>query len=262
MPKGESMILTTKDGVQVGTIGVERDPEKRQKVVREFLKTTGESSETDDKHLRFAGTLPEAPNSVLHITLPRGSWDIMDAIVPMILRYVPGDIVEIGMGESTEILAEKAQQAGVSLYSCDIQMGGMFRVFDDPFFDDHHCYIGRSEEFMKEYGGSPSIVFLDGEHLYETVKKEVEFFLPRIRQGGVMFMHDTMPMLMHSIKPDSKGYNPGDIYKVRQELERDHRYDVFTWPYSAQNMGLTMVMVHDSHRPHWRENGRGIDETA
>lgn len=265
MPKRGNMILTTKDGIQVGArIGVETDPDKKQKIVDKFLKATGDVAKTDDQHLRFTGKLPEEPKGVLHITLPRGSWGIMESLILPILSYVPGDIVEIGMGESTEILAEKAQQAGVYLYSCDIQMGGMFKVFDEPLFENHHCYIGRSEDFIKEYGGSPAIVFLDGEHLYETVKQEVEFFLPRIRQGGVMFMHDTMPMLKHSIKPDSKGYNPGDIYKVRQELERDPRYDVFTWPYSAQNMGLTMVMVHDGHRPYWRENGRisGGNETT
>ena len=76
-----------------------------------------------------------------------------------------------------------------------------------------------------------------------------------------MFLHDTMPAFKRSIEPDSKGYNPGDIYKVRQELERMPEYDVFTWPYSANNMGLTMIMVHGTGRPFWRENGRLVDAT-
>lgn len=180
----------------------------------------------------------------------------MQAIVSAAIKYIPGDIIEIGMGESTEILSDIARNNSVNLYSCDIQMGGMFKVFDKPLFENHYCFTDGSDAFMEEFGGNPSIVFIDGEHLYETVKKEVGFFLPKIRPGGIMLLHDTMPVLKRNTERDGKGYNPGDIYKVRQELERDPRYDVFTWPYSALNMGLTMVMVHDGHRSYWRENGR------
>ena len=252
------MIFYTKDGKPVGQAG-ECGQKVRKEVVSEFLKALGGMEEviekTDDKHLKFTGELDD---KIIRIKLKRGSWDIMESIVPMILKYCPGDIVEIGMGESSEMFAKYAVEFGVNLYSCDIQMGGMFEVFDKELFANHRCFIGRSEDFLKEYGGSPSIVFIDGEHLYETVKLETEFFLPKIRTGGVMFLHDTMPVLKKNIERDGKGYNPGDIYKVRQELERMPEYDVFTWPYSAQDMGLTMVMIHGNGRSNWRENGRNV----
>ena len=190
------------------------------------------------------------------IRLPRGSWDIMDALIPIILKYRTGDIVEIGMGESTLIFAEHAEKAGVMLHSCDIQMGGMFKVFGNPLFENHNCFIGKSEDFIKEYDGFPAIVFLDGEHRYETVKKEIDFFLPRLLPDGVIFLHDTMPVNEKNIIPDESGFNPGDVYKIRQELECNPDVDVFTWPFSAHNMGLTMIMKHDIERPYWRLNGR------
>ena len=116
---------------------------------------------------------------VTTIRLPLGSWDIMEALIPKILKYVPGDIVEVGMGESSTIFAKYALEAGVKLISCDIQAGGMFNVFQAPIFSDHILHIKRSEEFILEYEGEPSIVFLDAEHKYEEVKKEVDFFLPK-----------------------------------------------------------------------------------
>jgi len=253
------MILSTKNGINVGQIGEHKKDDKVD-IYHEYLESMGQKA--NNTHLEFLGRVDEDSPELLSIRIKRGSWDIMSALVPMILKYTRGDIVEIGMGESTEIFANYAYQNGVNLYSCDIQMGGMFKVFKEPLFENHYCFTDGSDAFMKEYGGSPSIVFIDGEHLYETVKKEVAFFLPKIRTGGVMFLHDTMPVFKKNIEPDSKGYNPGDIYKVRQELERDPRYDVFTWPYSAQNMGLTMVMVHGNDRPHWRQNGRGMDEIS
>ena len=236
-------------GQQVGQIGVGSEHDK-EKIFEEF-----QHADSDDKHLKFFG---EVNDHHVGITIPRGSWSILQSVISSVIRYVPGDIVEIGMGESTEILSSIAKDNNVILYSCDIQMGGMFKVFDEPLFEDHYCFTEGSEKFMNGFGGNPSIVFIDGEHLYETTKKEVEFFLPKMKTGGVMFLHDTMPVFKKSIVPDSKGYNPGDIYRVRQELECDPRYDVFTWPYSAQNMGLTMVMVHGDGRADWRANGRAI----
>ena len=207
----------------------------------------------DGTHLMFQ---TKVDDKTLTIRLPFGTWDIMDALVPKILKYVPGDIVEIGMGESTTVFADHAYQAGVRLYSCDIQMGGMFEVFDKEIFLNHICYIGRSEDFMQEYNGYASIVFIDAEHNYEMIKKEVDFFLPRLLPGGVMFLHDTMPRYERQIKPDKHGWSPGDVYRMRQELECNPKYDVFTWPYSAQDMGLTMVMNHGTDRSYWQENGR------
>jgi hypothetical protein len=196
---------------------------------------------------------------VLHIRIPLGTWDIMEALVPKILKYRRGDIVEIGMGESTTIFADFAYEAGVKLYSCDLLMGGIFNVFQKKLFKDHHCFIGKSEDFMKEYDGFPAIVFIDGQHKYEVVKKEIDFFLPRLLPDGVMFLHDTMPLVEDSTKLDIDGLNPGDVYLARQELERNPEVDVFTWPYSAVSQGLTMVMKHDSERPYWRKNGHAVN---
>ena len=55
---------------------------------------------------------------------------------------------------------------------------------------------------------------------------------------------------------DINGWNPGDVFYARQELERNPEVDVFTWPYSAIDQGLTMVMKHKYDRPYWMGNGR------
>uniref|UniRef100_A0A6M3XPR7 Putative methyltransferase n=2 Tax=viral metagenome TaxID=1070528 RepID=A0A6M3XPR7_9ZZZZ len=209
-------------------------------------------------YLVYVGPSDRGDGLLDAIRLKKGSWDIMDAFIPKILKYVPGPIVEIGMGESTTIFANHAYQAGVVLYSCDIEMGGMFKVFDKPLFEQHVCFIGKSEDFIKGFKDEPSIVFLDGEHCYAAVKREVDFFLPLIKEGGVLFMHDTFPPLERQIVPDKFGRKPGDVYKARRELENNPDVDVFTFPYSAHNMGLTMVMKHqkNKYRKHWQRNGR------
>ena len=197
------------------------------------------------------------------VIIKRGTWGVLEGLVPLILQYNSGSIVEIGMGESTEILAKHAEAAGQRLYSCDLQMGGMFEVFDKELFDGHICYIGKSKDFIHQFlqwHDNPSIVFIDGDHTYETVKMEVEFFLSMLKDNGVIFMHDTFPRNQEQAD-DTGGMKPGKVYKVRQELERRSDIDVFTWPFSAINTGLTMVMKHMEDRPYWRSHGLdGLNE--
>jgi len=119
-----------------------------------FLKTFDEHGnvsriiETDasffdkSKYLIYIGKAGDG-KEIDVVRLEKGTWDIMDTIIPKVLKYVPGCIVEIGMGESTTIFADHAYQAGVALYSCDLEMGGMFKVFDRPLFENHVCFIGR-----------------------------------------------------------------------------------------------------------------------
>jgi len=140
-------------------------------------------------------------------------------------------------------------------------MGGMFDVCNDPLFYDHICYIGRSEEFIKEFKEfkeTPAIVFIDGEHIYETVKMETDFFLPLLADEGVMFLHDTFPHSEYLLEKDPKEQKAGDVYALRQDLERNPDIDVFTWPYTALGAGLTMVMKHKKDRPYWMQNGRQV----
>ena len=221
------------------------------------IDTTGNPKD----YIFFRGPSANHPGMEDRVQIPMGSWRIMDVLVGEILHFNPGSIVEIGMGESTTVFAPHAKAANVDLVSCDIKMGGMFNVFDAPLFPRHECYIGKSEDFITEfdlkYGVIPSIIFIDGEHTYESIKREVSFFLPRLKHGGVIFMHDAYPRYERYIKVDKYGRKPGDVYKMRQELERDPDVDVFTWPYSAMNTGLTMVMKHEVNivRKYWRQNG-------
>jgi hypothetical protein len=187
-------------------------------------------------------------------------WNILERIVEGILLNRRGPIVEIGMGVSTIIFDRLAKAHNVKLYSCDIRIGGsflthdQFKVLRKPLSENHICFEGTSEDFMKQFDDTPMIVFLDGEHTYDMASKEAHFFLDRLQVGGVLFMHDTFP---HDEKYLVKS-KCNDLYKLRQELERNPDLDVLTFPYSACDFGLTMVMRHEKNvdRPYWQRNGR------
>lgn len=176
----------------------------------------------------------------------RKGWVILDRLVDIILANVEGCIVEIGMGTSTSILAECAEDAGVKLYGCDL------RQKVEPLFGNHIIFYGPSLEFIKVFDDIPALVFLDGDHRYETVKAEFEFFFEKLTDNGVIFLHDTLPGQNREDLLVDIGC--ADSYKLRRELEnRADEMDCFTWPWTALGVGLTMVRKKETSKDYWRQ---------
>jgi len=82
--------------------------------------------------------------------------------------------------------------------------------------------LGRSEEVVTEAGvyGQCDVLFLDGDHSYEGVSADLENYLPLLRSGGFLLMHD-------ALNPDAPG--------VRRRVAEfgDHEFtDAITLPWS------------------------------
>lgn len=174
------------------------------------------------------------------------SFIIAEVLAPIIINFTGKNcIVEIGSGgTSTPLLARVGQQTGVKFYSCDI------RREVKPLYPLHFPVIMPSFDFIKTFNDTPSIVFIDGNHDHEITMVEMEFFLKKMVVGGVIFMHDTYP-------PTEKHLSHGacsDSYKTRLHYEKRREIvDVFTWPYTAGNCGLTMYLKKAEGRPFYRE---------
>jgi predicted O-methyltransferase YrrM len=157
-------------------------------------------------------------------------------LADIILAHVKGCVVDIGIGPSTEVLLKHAKEFNISHYSCDINA----KKCEWARRVGCKAYEGRSLDFIKELDDPPvALVFIDGEHLYKTVKQEVEFFLLLLSYGGIIFLHDTNPPEKYR---SNSGSGCGDVYKLRQELEGNKELQIFTWPYTAAKCGLTMIM--------------------
>uniref|UniRef100_A0A6H1ZPA4 Putative methyltransferase n=1 Tax=viral metagenome TaxID=1070528 RepID=A0A6H1ZPA4_9ZZZZ len=170
-------------------------------------------------------------------------WSILEALVPIIVYHRPYPIVEIGAGASTIYLARVAEQFHVKLYSCDKSPRK-----NKVYFKDHVFVQKFSRDFIAEFDDYPvSVVLIDADHNYEVAKMEFDFFFDKLIPGGVIFLHDTMPPAEEYLTPTACG----DVYKLRQELEKRDDLDCFTWPYTAGYMGLTMVMKKESDRKYW-----------
>lgn len=177
----------------------------------------------------------------------RQDWIIIQKLGDTILKNVSGCTFEVGIGKSTLIL----------------------KKFADDFKRDHYCLdksnrrckwaesvgckviLGETKNTLNFFPKIPiAMGLIDGYHDSITVRFEINFFLGLLTPGGVIFMHDTY--LPIDAKPRRRKM-AGNVYEVRQEMEVQKDIQTFTWPYTAMNQGLTMVMKKELDRPYYRK---------
>jgi len=174
-------------------------------------------------------------------------WVIVDSLAPIILKHVRGDLVEIGMGGSTDVLVRHAHKNNRLLFSCDIDQRKCVKKFSG-----HRVFCLPSIafiEYMKDKAFGPAekiaLGIIDGDHSSDVLGQEMAYFASRevLASGGVLFLHDT------NLYDRRRKI---DAFRVKEQFEQDLNYDVFTWPYTVSSCGLTMVAHRDPRGPFYR----------
>jgi predicted O-methyltransferase YrrM len=120
-------------------------------------------------------------------------------------------IVEIGCwaGNSSAIFAEHIKKHGGQLVCIDTFQGSLDTELMDyakqvnmrEVFDNNMKELGlseyitvlqmtsdlASEEILNE---SVDLVFIDGDHMYDQVKKDIANYYPKVKKGGIISGHD------------------------------------------------------------------------
>ena len=144
-----------------------------------------------------------------------GSFSFQPFYERMIHRFNNATFVEIGTfkGQSIMYLAERIKelQKHIKLYTIDI-----FEYAEQQKDDENGRFIGVSfyDEFLKNIEplkkyitpikGNSHIVhdqfkdesidflFIDGDHNYDAVMKDLKFWYPKVKNGGIISGHDYM----------------------------------------------------------------------
>lgn len=120
-----------------------------------------------------------------------------------------GVIVEIGSwkGKST-IWLGKGSKAGnnIKVYAIDPHSGtpahkrqgvpGTFEIFKQNIKnagvgDMVMPIVKPAEQIAKDFDEPIEIIFIDGDHEYESVKQDFELWLPKMVEGGMILLHDS-----------------------------------------------------------------------
>lgn len=117
----------------------------------------------------------------------------------IVLESRPGLVLEIGVGtkgQSTRTILSALKENGRGrLVSVDDRDGS--RKIDSGFSDYWKFICGDSHSdrvcnAVKEIvgDGKIDILFIDGDHSYEGVKRDFETYAPMVKERGLVLMHD------------------------------------------------------------------------
>lgn len=161
----------------------------------------------------------------------------------LVLELQAQTVIELGVrsGNSTVAWLAALAQTGGHLWSVDIArpplgLRGLAGTERWTFLRGPDT----STEVLDQLPGEADIVFIDTDHTYGLTYAEMQAYLPRVRPGGRMVLHDTaVRSFPHHHAP---GYAPQPAYPVCQALEDaiNGRYRI---DYSDNCNGLAIVHV-------------------
>lgn len=153
------------------------------------------------------------------------NWFNYQIVYKKIVESTPhgGSIVEVGAwkGASTSFLAVEAQKKNMNIYVVDTWLGSnehkqLKEVKENLLFD---CFIDNIRPVvryvniirLKSHLASRAFddstldaVFIDAEHTYESTKLDIDCWLPKIKDGGILAGHDYIEQFDGVIKAVSE----------------------------------------------------------
>ena len=86
-----------------------------------------------------------------------------------------------------------------------------------------------SDDFFLSNTGKFDIIFIDGLHIYEQVKKDILNSINCLNDGGIVLVHDCMPdSLAKQAVPRFKMKWNGDVWKAIVDLRQNKDLDIYT----------------------------------
>lgn len=177
-------------------------------------------------------------------------------IADFVLSYTQGDILEIGVGLSSIFLSALAKKYDRFFYQCDLDLGTRLVELRDILkglsFKGKMYEMTSDNMFANNTFTPLAFSFIDGFHEYEQVKREFWNVEKYTVDNGYIMLHDSYPPSVEWVGPGGCG-SCGDTYLFRQEIEKDKRFDTFTFVGGVGHIGLTLIRKKPVNRPYYQE---------
>ena len=135
-------------------------------------------------------------------------WDLIDYLIN---KYKYSDYLEIGCDQDQLFSKVRIKnKTGV-----DPINGGNIRKTSDEFF----------RENKKKF----DIIFIDGLHIYNQVKKDILNSISCLKEEGIVLVHDCMPdSLSKQAVPRYRMSWNGDVWKAIVDLRQNEYLEIYT----------------------------------
>ena len=135
-------------------------------------------------------------------------WDLIEYLIK---KNNYSDYLEIGCDQDQLFSKVKIKnKTGV-----DPSSGGNVRKTSDDFFKDN------KDKF--------DIVFIDGLHIYDQVKRDILNSVDCLKENGIILVHDCMPDSMSKqAVPRYRMVWNGDVWKAIVDLRQEENLEIYT----------------------------------
>ena len=109
----------------------------------------------------------------------------MEVLLPDLLRLQPGEVyLEVGVNKGKSLsFARTVCNPEVKVIGVDLK--------DNPKVEGTTFYQGDSVLISIAYTHGPiSVLFIDGDHTYNGCHRDIEAWLPHLKENGVVLFHD------------------------------------------------------------------------
>lgn len=139
------------------------------------------------------------------------NYEEIEQLYTHVCQIRPKRILEIGTARGGALyLWTQAAQDDATIISVDLpfgEFGGGYLPCRIPFYqafakksqtlhlvreNSHSIQTLKTVEALCE-GEKIDFLFIDGDHTYEGVKQDFEFYAPLVREGGLIAFHDILP---------------------------------------------------------------------
>ena len=101
-----------------------------------------------------------------------------------------------------------------------------------------------SDEFFKSNNIKFDIIFIDGLHIYEQVKKDILNSIKFLNPNGIILLHDCLPREMsHQAVPRYRHHWNGDVWKAIVESRQNQNLEIYTCKIDT---GISMIQKKEN----------------
>lgn len=193
-----------------------------------------EVTRTRQEYLNSVKSIIEPKPICVEIGVHRGlfSMEILDKLNPSKLYLI----------DPWETAHEKNSQG--QLYAGEIE--GLHTAYSNlndmdevqrRFFNNIDCgqvilQKGYSYDFASSYEDNYfDFIYIDGSHLYESVKADLEMFLPKLKKGGLMCGHDYVE------------YSNFGVIKAVDEFCEEHNFEMIIFNEPSQGWSHDWALI-------------------
>jgi len=105
-----------------------------------------------------------------------------------------------------------------------------------------------SDEFFKTNSNKFDIIFIDGLHEYDQVKRDILNSIKFLNKGGVILCHDSLPAeYSEQTVPYTFGLWVGDVWKAISEFRNSQDLDICV---CAIDHGVSVIKIRENSNPY------------